>query len=59
MVVRTGAVNPSGRLPLTFPNVDNETKVGPSQWPYTNKSNPEVHYSERLLIGYRETPRYR
>ena len=48
-----GAVNPSARLPLTFPNVDNETKVGPSQWPYTNKSHPEVHYSEKLLIGYR------
>ena len=28
-----GAVNPSGKLPVTFPNKDNETAFTPSQWP--------------------------
>jgi hypothetical protein len=28
-----GAVNPSGRLPLTFPNKDGEWQTSPAQWP--------------------------
>eukprot|EP00660_Eupelagonema_oceanica_P010827 gene10827-9554_t len=28
-----GAVNPSGRLPITLPNKENETAFAPEQWP--------------------------
>ena len=27
-----GQVNPSGKLPITFPNKDNETNFSPAQW---------------------------
>ena len=30
-----GDANPSGKLPLTFPNEDNEMQFTPSQWPGT------------------------
>jgi beta-glucosidase len=46
-----GDVNPSGKLPVTFPEslvqVPDNT---PAQWP---GRNGEVHYSEGLLVGYR------
>lgn len=48
-----GHVNPSAKLPVTFPNVDNETQLTSNQWPYTNKSNPTVNFTERGLFGYR------
>jgi beta-glucosidase len=48
-----GHVNPSARLPLTFPNMENETQLTPNQWPYTNKSDPNVSFTERGLFGYR------
>lgn len=50
-----GHVNPSGKLPLTFPNHDNETDFSPAQYP--GLPNPRVpfyaFYTERLLVGYR------
>ena len=56
--VLTGAVNPSGKLPLTFPNCENETNFSPTQWPgygksSTGKSPGFANYSEKLLVGYR------
>lgn len=50
-----GAVNPSGKLPITFPNKENETNFSPAQWPgLPNTSMPAVAvYSEKLLVGYR------
>lgn len=48
-----GHVCPSAKLPVTFPNIDNETQLTPNQWPYTNKSDPTVNFTERGLFGYR------
>ena len=49
--VLTGAVDPSGRLPLTFPTSAAESPVAPpSRYPGTDGV---VHYSEGLDIGYR------
>eukprot|EP00413_Alexandrium_margalefii_P039480 CAMPEP_0204586102 /NCGR_PEP_ID=MMETSP0661-20131031/47296_1 /ASSEMBLY_ACC=CAM_ASM_000606 /TAXON_ID=109239 /ORGANISM="Alexandrium margalefi, Strain AMGDE01CS-322" /LENGTH=628 /DNA_ID=CAMNT_0051595715 /DNA_START=27 /DNA_END=1913 /DNA_ORIENTATION=- len=50
-----GKVNPSARLPLTFPRAENETQLSPQQWPgVPNPSNPAFNfYTERLLVGYR------
>jgi beta-glucosidase len=45
-----GDVNPSARLPVTFPNVDNEVKFTTKQYPGINN---EGDYTEGLLIGYR------
>jgi beta-glucosidase len=45
-----GDVNPSGRLPLTFPNIENEVNFTTSQWPGVNG---RATYTEKLLIGYR------
>jgi len=45
-----GAVNPSGKLPLTLPNIDNEQKFSESQWPGINKT---ATYSEKMDVGYR------
>merc|ERR1712232_1080483 len=49
-----GEANPSGKLPVTFPNVENETEFAPSQWPGLPEDDPETaSYSEGLLVGYR------
>mmetsp|Transcript_88680 Transcript_88680/g.286487 ORF Transcript_88680/g.286487 Transcript_88680/m.286487 type:complete len:716 (-) Transcript_88680:73-2220(-) len=50
-----GKVNPSAKLPLTFPNVENETKLTPEQWPgVPDVSQPfYAFYAEKLLVGYR------
>jgi beta-glucosidase len=46
-----GDVNPSGRLPLTFPMSDTDTPMQtPEQYPGVNGT---VTYTEQLLIGYR------
>jgi len=45
-----GKVSPSGKLPLSFPNVENEVGFEPSQYPGIDQKNV---YSERLLVGYR------
>lgn len=47
-----GAVNPSGRLPVTMPNKDNEVGFSAEQYPGVGRV-PEAYYSEELLIGYR------
>jgi len=50
-----GRVNPSGKLPLTFPSAENQTKLTPHQWPgWPDPRNPTyANYSEGLLVGYR------
>ena len=55
-----GLVNPSGRLPVTFPNVENEQGFTPEQFPGTpnctqgdKTCEQRAHYSEQLLVGYR------
>lgn len=51
-----GTVNPSGKLPVSFPNNMSDTwLLSPAQYPGTQRSNPwlEADYTENLLIGYR------
>jgi len=49
-----GVVNPSAKLPLTFPNVENETQLSPAQWPgLSGQDGTSASYSEKLLVGYR------
>lgn len=49
--VLLGDVNPSGKLPLTFPRtVDQTLAANPEQYPGVNGT---VHYSEGLDVGYR------
>jgi beta-glucosidase len=45
-----GDVNPSARLPITFPNTENEMNLTDSQWPGVNLVST---YNEGLLVGYR------
>jgi beta-glucosidase len=50
-----GKVNPSGKLPITFPNHENEIGFSQEQWPGIEnpKSPTYAYYSEKLLVGYR------
>jgi len=51
-----GEVNPSGKLPLTFPNKENEVNFTPEQWPGVpapGEKFTQANYTERLLVGYR------
>ncbi|MGH9469007.1 MAG: glycoside hydrolase family 3 C-terminal domain-containing protein [Terriglobia bacterium] len=46
-----GDVNPSGKLPLTFPRTNSEVPTNsPQQWPGVNRNSD---YSEKLQVGYR------
>ena len=55
-----GDVNPSGRLPLTFPNVENERQFTVEQYPGTPVERAgisqglESYYTEKLLVGYKQ-----
>lgn len=53
--VLLGKVNPSGKLPLTFPNKEDEVEFAPDQWPgLPDPKNPTyANYTEELLVGYR------
>jgi beta-glucosidase len=51
-----GDVNPSGKLPYTFPKAMSDSPIqSTAQWPGINDANgiPHSTYSEGLLVGYR------
>eukprot|EP00937_MAST-01D_sp_MAST-1D-sp2_P003732 g3732.t1 len=55
-----GRVNPSGRLPITLPNTENEVGFTPSSYPglpacpnKTCDNGQHANYSEGLEVGYR------
>ena len=52
-----GDTNPSGRLPVTIPNKENEIGFTTAQYPGTptgagKGAHLTSHYTERLLVGY-------
>ncbi len=50
-----GDYNPSAKLTLTFPNIENETRFTTEQYPGVGNlvKGYEATYTERLLVGYR------
>jgi len=60
-----GTVNPSGKLPLTFPMIENQVQFTQAEYPGLPANDPaEANYTEKLLVGYRwydayaSAPRY-
>jgi beta-glucosidase len=47
-----GKINPSGRLSVTMPNIENEVGFTPEEFPGTGDPK-HAKYNEQLLIGYR------
>jgi len=45
-----GNVNPNGKLPVTFPNIENEVGFKPDEYPGVNL---QEYYREQLNVGYR------
>lgn len=45
-----GAVNPSGKLPVTFPNIENEVNFKVDEYPGVGL---QEYYREQLNVGYR------
>jgi beta-glucosidase len=52
-----GKINPSARLPVTFPNKDNEIEFTKEEYPGTGFP-PNAKYNEELLIGYKWYDQY-
>lgn len=50
-----GDVNPTARLPLTFPRRVEDTELSPAQYPgLPDPRHPDYnYYTEKLLVGYR------
>lgn len=48
--VMYGRTNPSGKLPVTFPQTQDDQKLSAEQYPGVNNTST---YSEGLEIGYR------
>ena len=49
-----GHISPSGKLPLTMPNFENEVQFSQEAYPGVPADNPQnVTYEEGLLVGYR------
>ena len=48
-----GDVNPSAKLPLTLPKVENEVNFTVNDWPGTGDPQRVALYTEKLEVGYR------
>ena len=44
-----GKVNPSGKLPVSFP----VTEADIPSWPNVRSENGKIHYREDLFVGYK------
>src|SRR3954447_2788253 len=48
-----GDVDPGGRLPVTFPERDEDLPTAGDPQKYPGDANGDVHYKEGVLVGYR------